>query len=143
MMSILFNILLSFFIGVIILGIAISVSGIIIYEIYLTFKEKMINITKYKNKENVIPVTLKESIDDEIINNLLASEDFIRMKKIQSAVDAYFNSLEYVKYNIGPLDVDFFCKELEMNEEDIAKVHRLIKERIIDIRKKSIDEDFN
>lgn len=116
----------------------------------------MINITKYKNKnketdeyelevnnENVIPVSLKESIDDEIINNLLASEDFIRMKKIQSVVNAYFDSLEFAKYNIIPLDVDSFCKELEMNEEDIAKVHRLIKESIINIRKKSIDEDFN
>lgn len=90
-----------------------------------------------------IPVTLKESIDDEIINNLLASEDSIRMKKIQSIVNAYFDSLEYVKYNIRPLDVDSFCKELEMNEEDIAKVHKLIKESIINIRKKSIDEDFN
>lgn len=39
MMSILFNILLSFFSGVF-LGAAISVFGMIIYEIYLTFKEK-------------------------------------------------------------------------------------------------------
>ena len=39
MMSIIFNILLSFFSGVI-LGTAISVFGMMIYEIYLTFKKK-------------------------------------------------------------------------------------------------------
>lgn len=67
----------------------------------------------------------------------------IRMKnKIQSIVDAYFDSLEYVKYNIRPLDVDSFCKYLEMNEEDIAKVHRSIKERIVKIRMKAIEGDF-
>lgn len=64
------------------------------------------------------------------------------MKKIQSIVNAYFDSLEYAKYNIRPLDVDSFCKELEMSEEDIAKVHRLIKERITKIRMKAINEDF-
>lgn len=62
--------------------------------------------------------------------------------KIQSIVDAYFDSLEYVKYNIRPLDVDSFCKELEMNEEDIAKVHRSIKERNVKIRMKAIEGDF-
>ena len=74
------------------------------------------------------------------INGLVG---MIRMKnKIQSIVDAYFDSLEYVKYNIRPLDVDSFCKELEMNEEDIAKVHRSIKERNVKIRMKAIEGDF-
>jgi hypothetical protein len=79
---------------------------------------------------------------DDFLNNLLTTDDFIQMQKIQSIVNAYIESLEYVKYNIRPLDVDSFCKELEMNEEDIAKVHRLIKESIIKIRNKSIEEDF-
>ena len=83
----------------------------------------------------------KTNINEEVKKD--TEHDFIRMIQIQDVVNVYFASLEYVKYNISPLNVDSICKELEMNEEDITKVHRLIKERIINIRKKSIDEEYN
>jgi hypothetical protein len=76
----------------------------------------------------------KTNNNDKVKKN--TEPDFIRMIHIQDVVNIYFDSLEYAKYNISPLDVDSICKELEMNEEDIAKVHKLIEERIIDIRKK-------
>lgn len=76
------------------------------------------------------------------VNYISKSEDYDN--KVERVVNAYFTSyLYYYKYNIRPLDVDSFCKEIEMNEEDIAKVHKAIKERKAQIRIERLEEDFN
>lgn len=81
------------------------------------------------------------------MNNLSELNDYIdeydkANKEVESVVNAYFSSLDYDKYNIRPLNVNHFCKELRMNDEDVAKVHKLIKERLVRIKLEQIEGDF-
>lgn len=57
----------------------------------------------------------------------------------QRVVDMYFR---YLEYGITTFDVDYFCKECRMSEEDITEVHNLIKEGLIKIKMEQLKGDF-
>lgn len=56
----------------------------------------------------------------------------------QGVAHIYFQFLEYGE----KIDVDYFCNDLRFSEEEIAEVHKIIKERLLKKKMKAIERDF-